>query len=145
VADEPRQQAVLVDTDGVIGHWGGEWSKAVGYTSDEALGNKVDLVVPPALRTRHWRGFNKAIETGRLRHGDDDGRWTLKTVAVHKSGKLVPLRAALELTHADDGTVDGAKGTILGPGPAWTAPVARAVFAALELGQSARRGSSRGA
>jgi hypothetical protein len=47
------------------------------------------------------------------------------------------------LTHADDGAVNGAKGTILGPGPAWTAPVARAVLAVLKLGQSARGRSSR--
>jgi PAS domain S-box-containing protein len=144
VANEAEQQAVRVDTNGAICHWGREWQNASGYTSDEAVGHRIDLVIPPPLHTRHWRGFNKAIATGRLRHGDDDGRWTLKTVAVHKTGKLVPLRVTLELTHADDGAVKGAKGTILGPGPAWTAPVARAVFAALKLGQSAR-GRSRSA
>ena len=135
---QENERTVTADKDGVTHHWGREWENLFGYTPEETLGRRIDLIIPPVLRARHWRGFNKAIETGRLRHGDRDGRWTLKTVAVHKSGKLVPLRATLELTHADDGAVNGAKGTILGPGPAWTAPIARAVFAVLKLAQIVR-------
>jgi PAS domain S-box-containing protein len=141
MADEAGPAVVRVDSEGVIRHWSPEWENASGYAAAEAVGHKVDLIIPPALRERHWRGFHKAIETRALRQGDADGRWKLKTVAVHKSGKLVPLRATLELTYADDGAVNGAEGTFLGPGPAWTAPVARAIFGALSLGQSARRRS----
>jgi PAS domain S-box-containing protein len=138
MANEASPAAVSVDTEGVIHHWPPEWENACGYAAAEAVGRKVDLIIPPALQERHWRGFHKAIETRTLRHGDADGRWKLKTVAVHKSGKLVPLRATLELTHADDGAINGAKAIFLGPGPAWMAPVARAVFGAVSLGQRRR-------
>ena len=132
MAAEPEEETVVTDRAGVIRHWGRGWQDTLGYTPEDAQGRKVDLIVPPALRERHWRGFHNAIEMRRLRHGDDNGRWTLKTVAVHKSGKLVALRATLELTHAE-GAVSGAKGTLLGPGPAWTASAARVLFAVLEL------------
>jgi hypothetical protein len=68
--------------------------EAVGYSAPEAIGRRVDLVVPPALRSRHWRAFNNAIETGRTKRAGKP----FNTVALHRTGKLVPLRATLDLT-----------------------------------------------
>jgi PAS domain S-box-containing protein len=140
VGDEVTGMGVRVDTEGVIRHWPREWEDLAGYTSAEAVGQKVDLIIPPALRARHWQGFNKAIQTGRLKREKRQTRG-FTAVAVHKSGKLVALRAALKLTHGDDGTVDGAEGRVLGPAAGWVAPVARAALAVLGLGQ--RRASRR--
>jgi len=138
VPDEDEQRVVTVDSTGVIRSWGREWQSAVGYTPDEAVGQRIDLVIPSALHMRHWRGFNTAIEGGRLQHDDGSGSWTLRTVATHKDGQLVPLRAVLELTSDADGAVNGAKGTILGRAPGWMVPIARVGLAALRLGQSVR-------
>src|SRR6266700_7733373 len=113
--DEAAQGSIVADRDGVIRLWGLEWENLLGYTSSEARGRKVDLIIPPALQGFHWRGFNKALTTGRLRR---PGK-TLKIPAVHKDGAIIPIRASLAITPTDEGTVQGFTATLLGRGPAW--------------------------
>jgi PAS domain S-box-containing protein len=125
--DEGDERAIIADREGVIRHWGREAENVFGYTAEEALGRKVDLIIPPVLHARHWRGFNKAFATGRMKR---PGK-TLKIPAVHKSGAIIPFRGSLVLTHADDGTADGAMATVLGRGPAWRGTAWRAVLAPL--------------
>jgi PAS domain S-box-containing protein len=116
---------VAADTEGTIREWSPALADLFGYTAAEATGCKVDLIVPHALRGRHWNGFDKAMKTGRLKR---DGK-PFTVVGLHKNARLVPIRAMLELTRSDDGTVTGAKSTILGRAPAWIAPVASAFLA----------------
>ena len=92
------------------------------------------MIIPPVLHARHWRGFNKAIENGRLRKPDPD----LKVPAVHKSCEIIELRSTLALTHADDGTANGAFATVFGRGPAWRGTAWRVVLAPLRLVHSLR-------
>jgi PAS domain S-box-containing protein len=127
-------RTVVVDTDGVIHHWGQAAEDVFGYTAEEAIGRRVDLIIPPVLHARHWRGFEKAIANGQLRRPDPD----LKVPALHKSGEVIALRATLALTHADDGKVNGAVSTIFGRGPAWRGTAWRAVLAPLSLAHSVR-------
>jgi PAS domain S-box-containing protein len=131
---EVGQRRTVADREGVIRHWGGDWENVLGYTSQEALGRKVDLIIPAVLHARHWRGFNKAIESGRLWRPDV----TLKVPGVHKNGEIIPLRSTLALTHSDDGTADGVVSTLSGRGPAWRGTAWRAVLALLKLGQLVR-------
>jgi len=121
----PDPTAIVADTEGIIREWSPALADFFGYSAAEATGCKVDMIVPHALRGRHWNGFDKAITTGSLKR---DGK-PFTVVALHKNGKLVPIRAMLQLTRSDDGTVTGAKATILGRAPAWIAPVARAFLA----------------
>jgi PAS domain S-box-containing protein len=123
------ERTVVADTEGVIRHWGSEAEKVFGYSPNEAIGRRVDLIIPPTLHGLHWRGFNKAIAAGQLRKPDPD----LKVPAVHRSGEIIALRATLALTHADDGRVDGAVSTIFGRGPAWRGTAWRVVLAPLNL------------
>jgi PAS domain S-box-containing protein len=128
---EENDRTINADTDGVIRHWGREWQNVFGYSREEAIGRTVDLIIPPVLHARHWRGFRKAIETGRLRNPEPD----LKIPAVHKDGTIIPLRATLALTHSDDGRVEGASATIYGRGPAWRGIAWRIALAPLKLWQ----------
>ena len=131
---EENVRTINADTDGVIRHWGPEVQNIFGYAPEEAIGRKIDLIIPPVLHARHWRGFHKAIQTGRMKSPEPD----LKIPAVHKDGAIIPLRGTLALTHADDGTVDGAMATIYGRGPAWRGAAWRVALARLKLGQSLR-------
>jgi PAS domain S-box-containing protein len=131
---QENEQAITADRDGVIRHWGREAENIFGYTPEEALGRKVDLIIPPVLHARHWRGFDKAVNSGQLKR---PGK-TLKVPAVHRSGAIVPISGSLALTRADDGTVDGATLTLFGRGSAWAAAAWRAVLAPLKLAQSVR-------
>jgi PAS domain S-box-containing protein len=132
VTEAQVDDSVQAGTDGVIRHWPPSWERALGYTAAEAVGHPVDLVVPDSLRRLHWRGFNKAMASGRLKR---DGK-PFSTVGLHKSGKFVSLSAMLELTRDEDGAVNGTKGTYLGPGPRWLVWLS---FPVLRLGQALSR------
>lgn len=128
-ADEHRYQALVTDRDGVIRRWQGECVGVFGYSSEEAIGKTLDLVVPPALQARHWRGFNRAVASGQLKR---PGK-TLKVPAVHKSGKIISLQIDnATLVRGADGSVDAVTVTP-STGPAWVAAVSRPALAVLGL------------
>jgi PAS domain S-box-containing protein len=103
-----------------------------GYTQDEALGQSLDLIIPKALRPLHWRGFNRAIETGRMKHS----RAVLRVPATYRDGSIIAVRFTEEtLVHGKDGTVDGVVVTVAGRDSAWVTLAYRLVLAALVIGE----------
>lgn len=123
--------------DGLIIQWGDGIRQALGYSADEAVGHKIDLIVPSAMRALHWRGFNNAMASGHLKRASETVR-KVNFPAVHKQGRIVPLRATLQLTHADDGSVNGAVVTMLGTGPAWQGTAWRVALAPFSFRQPRR-------
>lgn len=59
------QHAIIIaDTSGVIQAWSAGAVALFGYPASDAVGRKLDLVVPPDLREAHWHGFGHAMKTG---------------------------------------------------------------------------------
>jgi PAS domain S-box-containing protein len=84
------------------------WNRAstalFGYSTDEALGQSLNLIIPEHLRSAHWRGFETAMTKGVMKL---HGRPTL-TRASHKSGR----KLYIEMTFAI--VKDGTAGEVLG-------------------------------
>jgi PAS domain S-box-containing protein len=125
-------QTIVADREGAIAHWGGECARTLGYSSEEALGQTVALIIPPVLQERHWQGFSKAVSTGQLKR---PGK-TLKVPAIHKSGAVLAVEGKVALEKGDDGTVETVTLTLHGEGPGWAPPVWRAVLAVLGAAQA---------
>jgi len=53
---------VLVDTSGVIRYWSPGATELFGVS--DAVGETLDIIVPPEFREHHWAGFRRAMETG---------------------------------------------------------------------------------
>jgi PAS domain S-box-containing protein len=88
---------VAADRDGVIRFWNPGAERLFGYSSAEALGGSLDLIIPERLRQRHWDGYRQVIGTGTSRYGEDD---LLSVPALRKDGAtisveftIVPLRS----------------------------------------------------
>ena len=95
--------AVLVsDAAGAITLWNPAAERMFGYTEAEALGQSLDLICPERLRKRHWDGYQKSMETGETRYGND----VLKVPAVHKDGRAMSIAFTVAMIHKPDGTVD---------------------------------------
>ncbi|GLR84134.1 hypothetical protein GCM10007857_08440 [Bradyrhizobium iriomotense] len=76
-----------------------------GYSSDDALGRSLNLIIPEHLRDRHWSGFDTAVSTGGTKL---QGRPTL-TRAVHKSGRKLYVEMSFAIIRDDvDGKLLGA-------------------------------------
>lgn len=52
---------VLVDREGFIRYWNEAATSLFGYPAREAVGQSLDLVVPPPYRAQHWAGFTRTM------------------------------------------------------------------------------------
>ena len=52
---------VVANTDGTITWWSPGAEVLFGHSATAAVGQSLDLVVPEALRARHWAGFKRAM------------------------------------------------------------------------------------
>jgi PAS domain S-box-containing protein len=122
--------SVTVDRKGIIRQWGDVVTEVVGYSVDDALGQSLDVVIPPALRPVHWWGFDQAMKSGRL------NKELFKVPALCKDGRIIVAHATIDLIADDAGGSDGAVVTFVGVGSSWQG---RAWQAALAPVDAARR------
>jgi PAS domain S-box-containing protein len=53
---------VIADGSGVIRFWSAGAQAAFGHSAARAVGETLDLIVPPEHRAAHWSGFRRAVE-----------------------------------------------------------------------------------
>ncbi|HSZ53559.1 MAG TPA: PAS domain-containing protein [Caulobacteraceae bacterium] len=61
-------------------------SRIFGFTEGEAVGERLDLIIPERLRARHWEGFDRVMGGAPSRYGD--GAF-LAVRALHKDGRQI--------------------------------------------------------
>jgi len=72
--------------DGIIGFWNPGAERIFGFTSNEAVGHSLDLIIPERLRQRHWDGYDRTLRTGESRYGAGD---VLAVPALRKDGTTI--------------------------------------------------------
>jgi PAS domain S-box-containing protein len=87
---------VACDKDGIIRFWNPGAERIFGFTSRDALGQSLDIIIPERLRARHWEGYRQTMATGESRYGHGD---VLAVPGIRKDGTglsleftIVPLR-----------------------------------------------------
>lgn len=91
---------ISTDDTGTIVRWNPAAAALFGYSAAEALGRKLDLIVPQHLREAHWRGFETAMASGVMKLR---GRPTL-TRAVHRNGRKLYVEMTFGLVKTPDGS-----------------------------------------
>jgi PAS domain S-box-containing protein len=92
ILEQMADAVIYADDTGTIRRWNHAAAALFGYSAAEALGQKLDLIIPEHLRAAHWRGFEAAMTNGVMKL---QGRPTL-TRATHQTGR----RLYVELTFA---------------------------------------------
>lgn len=77
---------IATDRSGVVTFWNPGAERIFGFTSAEAVGKSLDLIIPDNLRTRHWSGYHRAMETGESRYGHGD---LLSVPGLTKDGQRI--------------------------------------------------------
>ena len=96
---------IYADRSGTIRRWNHAAASLFGYSSAEALGRNLDLIIPEHLRERHWGGFAAATANGVLTL---QGRPML-TRAMHKTGRKLYVEMTFALVKGDsEGSAIGA-------------------------------------
>lgn len=99
VANAP-EAVIVADLDGRIQVWNGGAESIFGYSAQEALGQKLDLIIPEKLRARHWEGWNRVVETGVTRYSGSD---LLAVPATHKDGHRLSIEFSIALLRDEAG------------------------------------------
>jgi PAS domain S-box-containing protein len=60
------QALIMADREGVIRAWNSGAEALFGHDAASAIGQTLDLVVPPEYREHHWRGFRAAMQGDNL-------------------------------------------------------------------------------
>ena len=108
IIEEMSEAVVVSDPAGVIILWNHGAEEMFGYSSGEALGQSLDLIIPERFRTRHWDGYRTVMSTGVTRYG----RELLAVPAVRKDGTRISIEFSLALLRENDGAIAGAAAVI---------------------------------
>jgi PAS domain S-box-containing protein len=92
---------IASDPSGAINLWNPSATRMFGYTEAEALGKSLDIIIPQRQQQRHWDGYNKTMETGITRYGND----VLRVPAVHKDGHTLSIAFTVAMLHSADGKI----------------------------------------
>jgi PAS domain S-box-containing protein len=103
ILDQLADAVIYANRSGEITRWNRASAAMFGFSSEEALGQSLDLIIPEHLRASHWRGFDAAMSTGAMKL---QGRPTL-TRALHKSGRKLYVEMTFALVKGDDDDVLG--------------------------------------
>ena len=97
ILDQIADAVICVNHSGTIIRWNHACSALFGYSSEEALGQSVELIIPEHLRAAHWSGFEAAMTKGATKL---QGRPTL-TRALHKSGRRLYVEMSFAIVKGD--------------------------------------------
>lgn len=93
IVDFSQDGMLFADREGIIRLWNKGAESIFGYSAREALGQSLDLIIPEKLRERHWEGYQKVMDTGETRYGNE----LLKVPALRKDGKRVSVEFSILL------------------------------------------------
>ena len=103
IVEQAADAIIYADRQGVIDRWNAAATALFGFTAAEAIGASLDLIIPPALRAGHWRGWDAAMACGQLRL---NGKPTL-TRGLHRDGRKLYVEMSFALVRDDTGAARG--------------------------------------
>lgn len=95
---------IATDREGRITFWNPGASRIFGFTSADAMGQSLDLIIPENLRARHWDGYRRTMETGKSRYGESD---LLAVPGLTKDGRRISVEFTIVLMRDPQGRVSG--------------------------------------
>ena len=90
---------IVSDVQGHVVVWNAAAERLFGWTEAEALGQRMDMIIPERLRKRHWEGYDKSMQTGETRYAHD----VLRVPAVDKAGRSMSIAFTVFMLFGADG------------------------------------------
>ena len=92
---------IVVDGGGVIHFWNAGAQRIFGHAPEQALGQRLDLIIPESLRQRHWEAFDQALATGESRYGPDE---LLSVPALTADGRRISIEFTVSIVGSGEGS-----------------------------------------
>ncbi|TYB45900.1 PAS domain S-box protein [Nonomuraea sp. PA05] len=90
---------VVADADGLIQSWNPQAAKLFGWSTEEAVGRPLTILMPPRLRHHHVEGLARVRVTGSSKLA---GR-IIPLVGLRRDGSEFPIALTVNAWHSDDG------------------------------------------
>ena len=103
VRDGP-DAVIYADAGGTIRFWNRAATRIFGYAAKEAIGARLDLIIPERLRGRHWQGYEAVMAGGESRYGAGA---LLAVPALHRDGHQISVEFTILPVHDEDGSLLG--------------------------------------
>jgi PAS domain S-box-containing protein len=103
LVDGAGDSIIVCDAKGVVVYWNRASERIFGFSQADALGQSLDLIIPPRQRQRHWDGYQKTMDTAVTKYGAD----LLRVPALHKDGRTLSIAFTVSLLTGADGKVTG--------------------------------------
>lgn len=95
---------VYADAAGNIRFWNAAATRIFGFSESEAIGARLDLIIPERLRDRHWDGYDKVLSGAESRYGAGA---LLAVPALHKDGRQLSVEFTILPLHDVTGKLLG--------------------------------------
>ncbi len=115
IVENTQMAVIFADREGIIRLWNSGAEAMFGYRVEEALGQKLDLIVPERHRARHWEGYHQVMATGTTKYG----REMLAVPAVTKDGNRISIEFSIALLRSPTGEILGAVAIMLDVTARW--------------------------
>lgn len=99
---------LMADVSGIIRYWNRGAEQIFGYSSAEAVGQSLDLIIPENLRERHWEGYNRVMASGVTKYTTG----LLSSPGVKRDVSRVSLEFSMVLLKGENGDMQGC-GTVM--------------------------------
>jgi PAS domain S-box-containing protein len=86
---------IIADPEGTIVFWNDGAERLFGWSSEEAVGQPLEIIIPERLRARHNEGYAKTMATGITKYGTD----LLKVPAVNRAGERLSIAFTVALLY----------------------------------------------
>ena len=108
IVDFSQDGMLFADQEGIIRLWNTGAETIFGYSAREAIGQSLDLIIPEKLRERHWEGYQRVMDTGETRYGNE----LLKVPALRKDGKKLSIEFSILLVRDRQNQIIGSAAII---------------------------------
>ena len=102
--EQAPDAVIFAGPDGIISVWNEAATAIFGYSREEAIGKRLDIIVPEQFREAHWKGFEAALAAGDTKYRGK----SLPTRAVKADGETLYVELSFAIIRAADGAVLGA-------------------------------------
>ena len=99
---------VKVDRNGTIKRWNTAAERLFGFTKLEAIGNSIELIIPPQSHACHGRGFARYVQTGISTLPE-----VVVTIGRHKNGQPVRMQISVKAIEDNSGRISEVEGVML--------------------------------
>ena len=104
LATDCPDAVIYADAAGHIQFWNAAATRAFGFAAEEALGARLDLIIPDRLRGRHWQGYDHVMGGAESRYADGA---LLAVPAQHKDGRQISVEFTILPLHDAAGKLLG--------------------------------------